>query len=343
MMIDTIMNEIKSVWNAYEEYTDTKEGFRHNPIDEQIKYSVHCGFSFPDNKKSLLIGFPNAIENRTLVYPHGKGFSVSQIRTETLSTNYDWITIVCDDIEYDDIFISMVHDILTVIDNHLERNNGVVLLRLVIDRIYAWQRFLGKAKVLILTKEQEIGLWGELYVLNQLIDMGVSPGLLCKVWKGPERYSQDFLHETIAIEVKTCTHKLLNQVRISSLEQLDSSVFQKLFLICNQLDVDASLGKDLPSLIVEIQEKILNDAQKMQFHNKLIEYGFIDEYSTFYESPYVVQNQLLIRINESFPNITPLNVAREVTSVTYTLDLSGYSSNISLQDIFVCMEQKYDN
>ena len=331
--IDTLVHEIKSVWHAYSEVIENKEGFRHNLVEKQHKYTLYCGFSFPDKKKSLLFGFYNASSGRSMVMPHGKGFSVAHAKSEALSPEYDWITIVCDEEEYEEIFLSMLRDLLHVINEREMDSDGAQLLQIVIDRIRAWQKFLGKSKALTLTKEQEIGLWGELIVFLRLLESDCSPHLLCTMWSGPENAPQDFIHAGYAIEVKTNVHQLLKKVRISSLEQLDASPFAALFLICNILTVDDQEGRTLASLVSLLTSMLSEDELKQSFQNKLISYGYIEEYSMYYDTPYTVLEQYLYQIDSLFPVLTPQNVPKEVVSALYTLDLSQYSSSVSFEEI----------
>lgn len=338
MNIDTLVNEIKSVWHAYAEVVEEKEGFRHNLVEKQHKYTLYCGFSFPDKKKSLLFGFYNATAGWSMTLPHGKGFSVARAKSETLSPEYVWITIVCDEEVYEDIFLSMLRDLLHVIYTREIDADGSQLLQLVIDRIVAWQKFLGKSRTLILTKEQEIGLWGELIVFLKLLESGCSPYLLCNMWTGPENAPQDFIHSSYAVEVKTNVNQLLKKVRISSLEQLDASQFAALFLICNILSVDDQVGRTLTSLVSVLTSKLSEEELKQSFQNKLISYGYIDEYSMHYDTLYVVQEQYLYQIDSLFPVLTPQNVPKEVVSALYTLDLSQCSSSVSFGEIATKVE-----
>lgn len=331
--IDTLVHEIKSVWHAYSEVIENKEGFRHNLVEKQHKYTLYCGFSFPDKKKSLLFGFYNASSGRSMVMPHGKGFSVAHAKSEALSPEYDWITIVCDEEEYEEIFLSMLRDLLHVINEREMDSDGAQLLQIVIDRIRAWQKVLGKSKALTLTKEQEIGLWGELIVFLRLLESDCSPYLLCTMWSGPENAPQDFIHAGYAIEVKTNVHHLLKKVRISSLEQLDASPFAALFLICNILTVDDQEGRTLASLVSLLTSMLSEDELKQSFQNKLISYGYIEEYSMYYDTPYTILEQYLYQIDSLFPVLTPQNVPKEVVSALYTLDLSQYSSSVSFEEI----------
>ncbi len=336
--IDTLVNEIKSVWHAYSEVVEEKEGFRHNLVEKQHKYTLYCGFSFPDKKKSLLFGFYNASAGRSMVLPHGKGFSVAHAKSETLNPEYDWITIVCDEEVYEDIFLSMLRDLLHVIYAREIDSDGSQLLQLVIDRIKSWQKFLGKSKALTLTKEQEIGLWGELIVFLAMLESGCSPYILCNMWTGPENAPQDFIHSSVAVEVKSNVQQLLKKVKISSLEQLDSSEFSALFLICNILAVDEHEGQTLAHLVSVLVNKLGEKELKQSFQNKLISYGYIEEYSMHYDTHYSVQKQYIFQIDSLFPALTPHNVPKEVVSALYTLDLSQCISSISLREIIIKME-----
>nr|WP_321297105.1 PD-(D/E)XK motif protein [uncultured Sphaerochaeta sp.] len=338
MNIDTLVNQIKSVWHAYADVVEVKEGFRHNLVEKQHKYTLYCGLSFPEKKKSLLFGFYNAMAGRSMVLPHGRGFSVARAKSEALNPDYDWITIVCDEEAYEDIFLSMLRDLLQVIQASEEDADGFQLFQLVIDRIVAWQNFLGKSRLLTLTKEQEIGLWGELFVFLKLLEFGLSPYLLCNMWTGPENAPQDFIHFDVAIEVKTNVNQLLKRVKISSLEQLDASQFNALFLVCNILKVDEIEGRTLSSMVSAIRDRLSENDLIHNFQNKLIAYGYIEEYSLYYDTPYSAQEQVLYQVDSMFPVLTPSNVPKEVVSALYTLDLSQCNPSVIFEEIVAKIE-----
>jgi hypothetical protein len=76
-----------------------------------------------------------------------------------------------------------------------------------------WQALLGKKPRL--SPEQELGLWGELWLLSQSNDTN----RLIAAWRGPEREHVDFFLDGIGIEVKTSRREHLHFVSQKQIER----------------------------------------------------------------------------------------------------------------------------
>ena len=109
-----------------------------------------------------------------------------------------------------------------------------------------------------LSKNAEIGLIGELIVIrDMLIDViGASDSILA--WNGPKGHEQDFLYNSLLIEVKCQLASKDKVLNISSLEQLDS-VSGQIYLAHIGIS-PATVGQEncfsLPSLVDEIIKQL---------------------------------------------------------------------------------------
>lgn len=332
-MIESKIQNIITVWQALESQPDTTEGFKHHLIEVNPYFGLYGGYFFPEKKKSLLFGFPHAFQEYSITLPHGKGFSVSRTKSDQLDSKFDWITIVCNDANGEEIFTSMIRDLLNGIIERQTRLNGHQLLQFVIDRIIAWQNFLGKKRQPRLSKEQEIGLWGELFVFYQLLKLGVSQNILCSSWVGPEDGPQDFIFLEMALEIKSLVNQPLTRIKISSLDQLNYTTFSFLYLICNSLSIHPEEGLTLPSLVSQIDDSLEMNSTKVYFANKLIAGGYFKEYESYYDTPYLVQDQHIFLVDRTFPTLTPQSISKEIVQAFYFLDLTDINTNLSISTI----------
>lgn len=330
MNLDYLIEEIKVVWNAHQKSEDI-EGKRYNYIADLGNCLVYCGLTFPKRRKAILFGFQTRLPNNSL--PQSKGFSIIRVAHESLSTDREWLSIICDEPDYEDIFLSMIRDVLAVIRSHYEEKSKMNLPQVVVERIKDWQSFLGREKSKYLSKEEEIGLWGELIVLRQLIDKGFPPGQIIQSWTGPDNKAKDFSLLNVGIEVKSFVGRNAIVAKISSLEQLDLSDCKEAFLICNNLQIDTSLGLTLPDLIESIFERIDNFSDKISLEGKLMRFGLIKESLDYYSTFYFLHSQTLYSIDDSFPRLVHSNTPKEVISAVYSLDLTGYTSTVAFDDI----------
>ena len=97
-----------------------------------------------------------------------------------------------------------------------------------------------------MTPEAEIGLFGELLVIEALTATH-GPDLL-QAWRGPEREEHDIGLEDLDVEIKsTSADQRVHWV--SSLDQLQPSPGRELVLLSLQLTRGGAAGRTLPQLI----------------------------------------------------------------------------------------------
>jgi hypothetical protein len=110
-----------------------------------------------------------------------------------------------------DAFLVLVVDIA----RRLISGSGEVAWSTILGWVEEWQTLLGRRSVM--TPEQQLGLWGELWVLSH----AVAPDPLIAGWRGPDRDATDFLYDGIGLEVKVSRKAHVHHV---SQRQLDSPV-----------------------------------------------------------------------------------------------------------------------
>ncbi|WP_289172294.1 PD-(D/E)XK motif protein [uncultured Parasutterella sp.] len=114
----------------------------------------------------------------------------------------------------------------------------------------------------LLNEETEIGLFGELSLLKEMLEKKI-PDPVGK-WKGPEGGKQDFELEDFSVEVKTLKPSA-RTVKISSLQQLDFP--PPVFLLVNTID-KSETGKTLLSLVYEVEALLQEEPEKLQLLQK---------------------------------------------------------------------------
>ena len=194
------------------------------------------------------------------------------------------------------------------------------LLRIFLGRIRAWQEFMRKgAKTL--SAESEIGLVGELTVLRTIIDAGVPLIHALESWVGPQDAVRDFEIGTGAIEVKTTISAVGLHAKIGSLEQLDDSARQPLFLAGVRLR-QGETGQDLTEVVADIRDIAAGEAEATRLLNeRLIASGYLDAQADRYIRRFTLIETRVVEVKDSFPRLTPGNVPLGVIEATYQIDL----------------------
>jgi hypothetical protein len=116
-----------------------------------------------------------------------------------------------------------------------------------------WQTLLRSA--LLLTEERQTGLYGELWMVNRLID-SVGPETSVKAWVGPRGQAHDFRLADLEFEVKTTASEVRRHY-INGLTQLRPSPDRKLYLISLHLTQAGAIGGEtLPEAAVRVRERL---------------------------------------------------------------------------------------
>ena len=172
--------------------------------------------------------------------------------------------------------------------------------------------------------EKVVGLWGELHILNKLIDISEEKAL--SVWTGPLRGSHDFAGLDSSIECKTTTNKIVKNVHISSVYQLvPPNLEGTLTLAYVQIEERSRDGKSLTAFIEETAKRL---TYPDVFFEKLGHLGYERNVT---KTAYTEMNFSLCKdsyydVAGDFPRIVPTSfnggkIPTDVDEISYTIDL----------------------
>ncbi len=172
--------------------------------------------------------------------------------------------------------------------------------------------------------EKVVGLWGELHILNNLIDINQEKAL--SVWTGPIRGSHDFSGLDSSIECKTTTNKIVKNVHISSVYQLmPPNLDGTLTLAYVQIEERARDGKSLTTFIEEIAGRLTHPEV---FFEKLGHLGYARGVTktTHTEITFAICKVSYYDVTGDFPRIIPSSfsagkIPANVDEISYTIDL----------------------
>lgn len=178
-----------------------------------------------------------------------------------------------------------------------------------------------------LSEEQQIGLMGELLVLEH--GLAVAPEETLEAWLGMDREEHDFVFGDFDLEVKT-TRSEDRLHMINSLTQLLAAPGRPLYLASIQLTGGgaAAEGRSLAELITDI--RVATDERwHSGIDEKLSRAGWHDEDADLYPTRWVYRSRPHgYLVDEFFPALTPDTVMDSVrtpqliVSVRYQVDVS---------------------
>ena len=306
MTLTEIDNKIRQIFNVLD-------------VDVNVDSSVRMNFEFQEyfefwkrgNSYSVICPLrtgPDLFEEKLF----NDGVFYSELR-QNVDLLYFEISVL--NIDFKDNFIMIVSDIIF---KCFESKHS---FKLVIERYQSWRDFI---KLLSLPKT-DVGLLGELFLLNYLIDKNIAN---VNSWTGPEFSTHDFNLGDKFVEVKTTATKYKNLISINGVMQLDED--DSLALCYVRVEKNMANGNSLKELVKEISEK-LNSVDRATFNNKLKRFNTIIENST---EKFSVSKVSVYDVDDEFPKINERSfknnrVPRGISYLSYMVDLS----NLKYQDL----------
>lgn len=318
-----LIEDIKLAWSSLRERTDAS-GWRSISITTMGPCTLLAGLRFPEKSEALLVGFSFSIVPAAEKLPDGQGFVVSRLEPD--GEGLTWLALTRSAHGSTELFAAMVADIAHAMD--VERGSDEKrLLRIFLGRIRAWQEFMRKGAQ-TLCAEAEIGLVGELTLLRLFIDAGVLVVPAIESWVGPLDGVRDFEIGTGALEAKTTLSTAGFPAKVGSLEQLDDSARQPLFLAGVRLR-QGEAGQNLAELVTEIRDIAAGEAEAARLLNeRLIASGYLDIHADRYIRRFTLFETSFVEVKEGFPRLTPSSVPLGITNASYEIDLDRVAGPI---------------
>ncbi|MEI8266293.1 MAG: PD-(D/E)XK motif protein [Betaproteobacteria bacterium] len=311
-----LIDDIELAWRSLRDSADAS-GWRSISIATIGPCYLLAGLSFPEKNEALLASFSSSAIPAAEKLPAGQGFVVS--RAEPNGDGLTWLALTRSTHGSLELFAAMVADVAHAMDAEPSADEKG-LLRVFLGRIRAWQEFMRKGAQ-SLSPESEIGLVGELTLLRAIIDAGLPLASAIESWVGPLDGVRDFEIGTGSLEVKATLSSAGFPAKIGSLEQLDDSVRQPLFLAGARLR-QTETGQSLAELVAEMRDVAAGEPEAVRLlSERLIAAGYFDAHAERYVRRFALADTRVVEVKEGFPRLTPGSVPLGVTSATYEIDL----------------------
>ena len=313
-MQQTDPESLATAWRALAG-SDDREGWRSTELVTLDGCRILAARRMPEDREGILVGFRNDVLPAALRLPSGRGFLVEQ--AQDAPVGFCWIALSRRDGAGLDLFTAMVHDIVNVL-----RTGVSPSIEGLLRRINLWQDFMSRGSGALLGPEEEIGLFGELHVLELLLDYVPYPAVLLEAWTGPAGGLHDFVFGSGAIEVKTTLSSEGFRATITSLEQLDPAVRSPLHVAAVRLAARQG-GLTLPEQVARLRERFPSVGV---FDIRLSQAGYLVAMAEHHVRRFVVPECRLLEVDGRFPHLTPRSVPAGVLSARYTIELDAIPS-----------------
>ncbi|MDB2468659.1 PD-(D/E)XK motif protein [Alphaproteobacteria bacterium] len=178
------------------------------------------------------------------------------------------------------------------------------------------------------SSSMEIGVFGELFILNNVLNKKFQISDCVHGWRGPKRDEQDFLLNNALIEVKSQMASRDRVVTISSLDQLDC-VSGQIFLVHLGLSATTksmhnalSLSQLVDNILAKtkgdnyVTDTLLGNLQLANY-----EHG-VTESTTIFSTNFVN----FFKVDDSFPKLIRKDVPSAIDRASYSLDMAVMGS-----------------
>lgn len=319
----TMKNDIESIWRQIEESIeeeDIRKGIIKRLIMPQWNNKLFLGVEIETRKRLFLLEAPYKVLRNLGPLPQTNGFEASIRYLGDEEENYLSLFLIVKKTQFHDLFVSLIKNILV----HLDPLDTEHSVEIIILRLLKWQKFLERFHFEGLGEEAQRGLFGELFFLNRILEVGVNSKIVINAWKGPEKTVHDFIFEECSLEVKTSISKQHQKVYISSERQLDNSQSGELYLCHFSLDNQSAQGCSLNQIVRIVREEIKTSPLVSElFEDKLFEAGYLDVHSERYENPtYSIREYNLFKVSQGFPRIIENDLIEGVGDVKYSIMIS---------------------
>ncbi len=193
-----------------------------------------------------------------------------------------------------------------------------------------WRRFWGQLPRQMLSHEEQLGLFAELWFLSTWLatHVGVSQAVI--PWRGPFGARHDFEWTGRSIEVKATTSVRGRIHRINGLDQLAPPENGDLMLFSLCLREEAGASNTLPGLVAVCRSQMELEPDTLdRFETALAQANYSPTYDEEYAKLKLrVVDEGLFRVEQDFPRITTASFESGVPSgverVEYEVNLDGF-------------------
>jgi len=229
------------------------------------------------------------------------------------------LNILLTDNQLEDIFTAFLDNLIDEIRDCADNFRALPVIGKVILK---WKKLFDHAAFAGLTPEQQKGLFGELLLMDELLQLGYPATDIVDAWTGPAFSDQDYDFGRVRVEVKMTTAK--NPVlAITSERQLQDIPDTSLYLILYTADISRGAGLSLPELVARIRSILPAGSLTELYVDKLTSAGYYHVDEEFYMQTYIITRQRIFMVTDGFPRIQTEDLPSGVRDVAFKIELSA--------------------
>ena len=274
----------------------------------------------PSKKRMLILRVSeNTVEGQPEI-PDSRGLVVRMVRRVGENSCVE-VELTLTDLARQDVFDLLVQDLITAAKEPQDERTALTRF---LARLSDWQQLFRRLVPRALSREEQRGLWGELWVLREVLAPLAELNTAVNGWRGPMGADQDFQIERTCVEVKTSTAVTFDRLSISSERQLEVPTEITLLLLGLSLDGRPGHGETLPEIVESTRAAASESGCQYLLDPRLELRGYSEEDSGRYSDlGYSVRSLHPFLVEEGFPRIVSGDLQAGISEVRYTLSTTS--------------------
>lgn len=197
-------------------------------------------------------------------------------------------------------------------------------------RLERWSDLLRRRRGSGMSLPERLGLLGELILIDQLLVNGnTSAGELMRGWRGPDGDATDLAVNGLRLESKAQLSTAAPRLRISSLDQLETS--DDSLIVVWQRFSRADQGTSLALLVHSVSQRLSSSHRDLlEFHRKLLLSGY-DPGADYVDESFNFDQRVAYRVTQSFPRLVRSTVPEGVIAARYDISC-GYLTEFVIEN-----------
>ncbi len=192
-----------------------------------------------------------------------------------------------------------------------------------------WRRFWSALPRPILSRDEQIGLFAEVWFLHFWLQARIGPVAVAR-WRGPLGARHDFEWVGRSVEVKGTTSTRGTVHRINGLDQLAPPEDGELLFFSLRMREEGGATNTLPSLVAACKAALSSDDDALsQFESHLARVGYLEAHEPEYDALRLrVAAEELFAVRDDFPRLVPdsfvVGCPGGVMRIEYEIGLDGF-------------------
>lgn len=316
-------NPFVELWHKLE--NENQHGLVKLAFSQDIPYRIYATMLSPDHICGIAISFNSSIKVDIKPFKDLRQLSV-ELLVDTSFRDSSLLLVQLRNIENREVFATLCDNLVSAASQVTEER---LMVKMVMSKLCEWKSLFDKLSHGPLTKPQQEGLFGELYLLKKMLrqNSGTSESEVVATWHGMEmeRAVRDFQGNNWVVEVKTTATNRPQKVTINGERQLDDSLVENLLLFHCSVDISNGSGITLPELVDEVRNLLANSfIARALFEEKLYHTGYLDkDIESYKDSHYLIRSDKFYKVSGDFPRIRENELRPGVGEVHYAIVLAA--------------------